>query len=491
MYLVFGTENVGTLFQNSKHLSRDNLTRQAFHNSNAKIKAGADVGSDGKRADATNSTTKSIAEINDEEAARISRKLHDMQHLYLSQPAEVRLLTGKFSESLQEAIRKALNLPDQGVLQPDKDSEDKHSARTVPLFRFLEGAMFVASTAALMGTRILELNPNLVYDYWAYDKAFLLGLPELVYPEGKGARDKLLEAVRRYVEEAHNASDWKGTDKAYWDANVGSKLFRESLKEMDSRGIALEDQAGALLSLVWATASNSIPLTGWVMSTVLEDRSLLAELRKELAASFTSEPDSVFSIANPGMIATFDLSRLSSLPLLSSIYYECLRLRTSTTVTRRLTTDVEIGGYTLRKGNFVMAPSYLAHTDNSVWADGDETDARHFQPKRFCKSEQTEKTQTEGEHPEDPLRPETFLPYGGGNAICPGRFFSKQQILVATAILVLMLDMELEKHVGLDGKTDLDKAPVPDQRYAGGGVMPPEGDWIVRIRAREKLKHES
>jgi cytochrome P450 len=59
---------------------------------------------------------------------------------------------------------------------------------------------------------------------------------------------------------------------------------------------------------------------------------------------------------------SFDLPKLLSLPLLSSVFAETLRLRMSATPTRQLRTDLEVDGYLL-KAALVMLPSWLAHTD--------------------------------------------------------------------------------------------------------------------------------
>ena len=479
MYLVFGADNVALLFGNSKHLARDNLTKQAFHHSNTSQKPPENTKGHSLRANA-----KKIAEIGDEEAARIGRKLHDMQHLYLSQPSEIKAITDRFSGFLQEQIEDSLKPSSNVTLGANDHKHDSpyQSKNAVSLFQFLKHRMFIASTAALMGTRILELNRNLIEDYWAYDEAFLLGLPELMYPAGESARDRLLSAVKHYVEEGYKAEDRVAMDNSTWDRHFGCKLFRASLQEMSDGGIAVEDQAGAILSLVWATASNSIPLTGWILASLLEQPQLHSELRKEILLAVDSRPNTDSTTPDSLKTLSFDMSRLSSLPLLNSIYHECLRLRASVTVTRRLTADIEIGGYTLRTGAFVMTPSYLAHIEPIAWNDKKGYGARHFRPKRFTNDEKTAAAT---------LKAENFFPYGGGNAICPGRFFSKQQILVATAIIILKLDMELEGYVGADRKAEIANAPEPDQRYAGGGVMPPEGDWVMKIRRRGDEKRDN
>ena len=501
LYLVFGPENVSALFGNSKHLARDNLTNQAFSHSNTKQspKGEGIKGENPLKADGTSS--KRITEINDEEAAKIGRKLHDMQHLYLSQPSEVQTITQKFSEVLQGQIDESLSASVSAISESEGGNETALSKKPVSLFQYLKRTMFIASTVALMGTRILELNPSLIDDYWAYDEAFLLGLPDLMYPVGDAARDKLLSAVQRYVEDFYKVNKAAKVDDVVWDRHFGSKLFLASLQAMDERGIAIEDQAAAILSLVWATASNSIPLTGWIIASLLEEPYLLSELRQEVLSAVDTGSTKNSAMHEHKEVISFGMTRLSTLPLLSSIYHECLRLRASVTVTRRLTADIEIGGYTLRQGNFVMTPSYLAHTDPTIWNNVDGYEARSFAAKRFVDASRadalphetinglinrTKKVNKENRSSRvaHTLNPELFFPYGGGNAICPGRFFSKQQILVAVAITVSKMDLELVRYIAADGKTELASAPESDQRYAGGGVMPPEGDWVVKLKSR-------
>jgi cytochrome P450 len=491
MYLVFGQENVSTLFKNSKYLEKDNLTRQAFQNSSATETKPING------AEKTNNSKK-LAEIDDAEAARIGRKLHDMQHLLLSQPNEVKVITEKFISSFQNELQLAFKEPTRYGLK--EESEPLLVAG--PIFGLIKRAMFVASTVSLMGTQILKLNPDLVETYWAYDEAFLLGLPELVYPAGSSARDKLLSAVQKYIEAGHKNYDWDQLDNPSWEEHFGCRLFRSTLKELKDRGIAIPDQANAIVSLVWATASNSVPLTTWMLMTFAQDSKLALKVRSELAKAVIEEGDSF----------TLNIGKLST-PLLQSVYLESLRLRTSVTVTRRLTADVVIGGYLLKKDHYVMAPSYLAHTSNELWEPPNSTDssAKSFQPDRFSSlgslassagekvaiesatsevKSSTEESDTQSKvetsHLRRAIRPENFFPYGGGNAVCPGRFFSKQKILAAAAIALLRIDfVNIEGAVESDGVTKMklnSKGLSPDERYAGGGVMPPDGDLIVKMK---------
>ena len=78
-------------------------------------------------------------------------------------------------------------------------------------------------------------------------------------------------------------------------------------------------------------------------------------------------------------------------------------------------------------------------------------------------------------------RPENFFPYGGGNVIYSGRFFAKQEILAAVALLVLKFEMEVVEWVKGDGSKSERPAEMA-HGYVGAGVAPPDRDLVVRMR---------
>lgn len=101
------------------------------------------------------------------------------------------------------------------------------------------------------------------------------------------------------------------------------------------------------------------------------------------------------------------------------------------TITRQIVEDLECDGYILKKGALLMSPSYLPNR-SSIW-DVPGHPATSFWPERFIEmpklapSDPNEKSQYE-----IAMRPENFFPYGGGNAICTGRFFAKYVHLFIT-----------------------------------------------------------
>lgn len=66
-----------------------------------------------------------------------------------------------------------------------------------------------------------------------------------------------------------------------------------------------------------------------------------------------------------------------------------------------------------------------------------------------------------------------FLPYGGGQNMCPGRHFAKQEILLTVAALMSSFDIEL---LGAETKESY--------RFFGTGVLGPQGKTRFRLRKR-------
>lgn len=68
--------------------------------------------------------------------------------------------------------------------------------------------------------------------------------------------------------------------------------------------------------------------------------------------------------------------------------------------------------------------------------------------------------------------------------MCPGRYFAKQEILLAIAMIVTRFDLEFVEWTHLDG-SGADRAPEDDRSFAGFIATPPNGDVKIRWRSRE------
>lgn len=71
----------------------------------------------------------------------------------------------------------------------------------------------------------------------------------------------------------------------------------------------------------------------------------------------------------------------------------------------------------------------------------------------------------------------SWVPYGGGQSLCPGRHFAKQEIITTTAILLAAYEIELIEERGK-------KRPEVDMSCFGFGTMPPNRKIPFRIRRR-------
>lgn len=171
----------------------------------------------------------------------------------------------------------------------------------------------------------------------------------------------------------------------------------------------------------------------------------------------------------------FDTTKLTSLPLLLSVYMECLRLYQTIPIIRSLRNNIEVDGYTLRAGNFIMTPSYLAHYNENVWSTPDHP-ANTFWAERFM--------QTPGETEESSKNdPGDFIPFGGGLNICPGRHLGKSEILIAVTMMLTKFDFELIGYVDENGRpTTKGPESLNIENYKSRGVIRPHCDVLVRMR---------
>jgi len=66
------------------------------------------------------------------------------------------------------------------------------------------------------------------------------------------------------------------------------------------------------------------------------------------------------------------------------------------------------------------------------------------------------------------------VPYGGGLKMCPGRFYAKQEIIVAAAMFLTKFDIELENK----------DFPRPNLAYFPFGVVPPLGKFPAKLKMK-------
>lgn len=217
---------------------------------------------------------------------------------------------------------------------------------------------------------------------------------------------------------------------------------------------------------------------------------LLSQAREEILSLSDSSAKGLDRINMPKLLAS---------PLLQSVYSEELRLRNGVMIQRVPVVDnFKIGNWKLPKGDMIIASSWHEQRDRSVWnegpVDGQFHSVEDFWAERFivypndpdsgpAKPGRDAKSKTKTAVKDADNRPKftvdsvtgSYIPYGGGQKICPGRFYAKQEAIGAMALFLTMFDIELEK-------SDL---PQPNMEYFPFGVVPPLGTFPARMRRRK------
>lgn len=345
------------------------------------------------------------------------------------------------------------------------------------LYSWLRRPLFEASVYALMGSRLLEIYPDLEHDFFKFDVIMLslfFGLPKALVPNSFRIRDKALHGILKFHEimEKEGSLPLDPDGKIAWEPNWGNRLNRARQVFYRNVGLTESGKASLDLGILFGLLSNAVPTVGWVIMHLLDpkgDRTVLPRVMEELKTVRRAD-------------GSLDIPSLISLPLLQSIFQEILRLYTDNLVTRTILEDIVLpnegnGNILIKKGSIVMAPSWIGHYDGEAW---DNETHRHdtFYAERFLTTNAQGKqtftmSGTNGK----------LFPFGGGKSICPGRVFAKQEVLASIALVLLNFEFEVLGFVDLEGKSR-DEFPGFMDAYSGTSIVAMDGDIKVRVKRR-------
>ncbi|KAK8041297.1 cytochrome P450 [Apiospora phragmitis] len=337
-----------------------------------------------------------------------------------------------------------------------------------------------SAITALMGSRILVLNPGFVEHYWTFERylvEFLAGLPKWLNPRPYRALENFKAMTMKWVEAAWENFDWDGPDaEAAWDPHFGSRVMRE-VSRWFKDNFAFKSQSGFFASLLLAQNSNTVPAAMWSVLHLMENEELYQAVRAEVATALVMDPVTGARRLDPQTVG--------ALPLLNALYTETLRYHVTFNIMREVSEDTRMDGYDLRQGAWIQASTQIAHFDESVWAR-DGHPAAEFWIGRFLEYEDRVVVDTAGEKEtrrvpvfNGSTRPGSYFPYGGGAAMCPGRQFARLEILITVALLVSKFDIEFLEWTFPDGRKS-DRPGKPDESVMGSGVLRPDRDMKVR-----------
>lgn len=232
----------------------------------------------------------------------------------------------------------------------------------VSLCKFFESDMAEAALIALMGPRIVQLNPGFWPAMWEFARLapqLMWGLPRWVNRAPWIIREQFHNMCAKYVDAASENFDWDGPDsRSEWEPNYGSRMARE-LVRWATQNLSRETTAGMVATFIFGTNANSVPMSTWGLMEILKDPELYRAVREECLAA---------SKADPGTGGrTFDAHKLISSPILQSVYVETLRLHVSINVTREVTQPITLDGYLLTPGSLIQAPSQIGAYNEIIW----------------------------------------------------------------------------------------------------------------------------
>jgi len=166
-----------------------------------------------------------------------------------------------------------------------------------------------------------------------------------------------------------------------------------------------------------AGSDTSGSTTEWAMAELVRNPEVMQKARAEL--------NEVIGSSNVE-ITESDIPRL---PYMEAIVKETLRLHPPVPLLLPYVAghDVEVSGYTIRKGNQVLINAWSIGRNPQFWDE-----PLSFKPERFLRSNIDFKG-----------RDFAYLPFGGGRRICPGLPLANRMITLMLAALVHSFRWEL------------------------------------------------
>ena len=364
-------------------------------------------------------------------------------------------------------------------------------AQEVGFYTWLRKHMFVASTKSLLGARILEVAPALEEHFFDFDQgmlSLLFSLPKFMVRPGLNARTTLKADFKRWHEILDSELQGHVLDPdapEHWEPNYGSRINRARQLFYQRQGISLDGRAGFDMGELFGISSNSIMCAGWILFHILASKNKpspnLYEHLMEEVKKCRKEDGSV------------NVPLLMTQPIMLSTLHEVLRIYSDTLITRVIGTPMNLplshkkvssatdaANLKLDPG-ILLAPSWPSHNNPEVWETNGSPSAATFHAYRFLRPSSDSKT----DEPVFSTEPYagSFIPFGGGRTMCPGRTFAKQEILASVAVILLDYDINLVGY--LDDKGQNTKSfPGLRDTYPGSGIMTAKGDMKVELKKR-------
>lgn len=286
------------------------------------------------------------------------------------------LVSGLLKDGLEPITQRFQNYFAQTLQSFDSYKTDAEWIEGADLVAFCEKHLGSSLIRALFGDHLLDQNPDFLPGLWEYDKRIALlasRIPRFLAPGAYRIRDRLLHCIKNWhaaaVANTEN-SRYEPQSGGYADPLWGTKMMRERYQALlSATGQDKNSVASADLAVIWASVTNVVPSSATLVLQILRSERLLTSLRSSLLRLPKSYQDG----PTGAHLKSFEIKDLESVPLLSSMYAETLRFGVRIHIPRTAPHhDLHIGSGSspldpVPKGAFMVANTWLAHTDEAVW----------------------------------------------------------------------------------------------------------------------------
>ena len=292
--------------------------------------------------------------------------------------------------------------------------------------------------------------------------------PNYATPSGSKSREHIFHKFLDYYNNCETSSP------------STSKFVKAKSTLNQEHGFSNEYMARTDLGELTAVLFNIVPASFWLLTYIFSNPALLADIREELETMKVT-PRRRSSCSTRAYDLEVDITRLQQSRLLTSTYYEVLRLAGAGVTTNRVvledtllfpsSTSAPQDSYLLKKGALVQIPNSVIHADPRIWGP----DVESFNPRRFLDNPALAASSA-------------FRTFGGGASMCPGRHFSFRLVLAFVAAVVEGFEVVPVGDGGGD-RADGEGWLLPEMDWTRlPGLLKPVGDLRVRLERRDALR---
>ncbi|KAK9427343.1 cytochrome P450 [Lipomyces doorenjongii] len=332
----------------------------------------------------------------------------------------------------------------------DSSRYGRCEGEVIDLYDFCRRNMFYASARALFGP---EFSVDKIYRpfvlFEEHFPKFARGYSRFLNREGYRAQKEVLDELGFFFMDSSRVAK--------------ASLLVRSLSDicMGSSNNSSADIAGFFFSILVGSKSNSVPGAFWVLSNIVADAELKAEIEAIIAKHYDAET------------GEFDWTALLQDPLITSCFKETMRLHGNIMPGRKVMEDMTLKvasrskddarDVLFRKGSSIVMPANVIHWNPDVYPD-----PMKWIGKRFLEESQ-------GVLIQGGSTARAYIPWGGGADMCPGRHLALLEAVIQLVYTLVRFDIE---------PIELLPAPLLEGRYITG-MFKPEKSYRVKFTRRK------